>query len=253
MLLHTNDMHNRRGAFPYLASFPRTSRTMLVDAGDAIRGSNTVFHFREPMLDRMSALGYDAMAFGNREFHYLRGVLFRRYRQVSFPFLCANLCDMRRKASQFWRPYLLKQVDGVRVGLIGLTPVQYNDSSLWQPITGFRFLPPMEVLPDIVATLRSQVDVLILLSHSGFEADREIARGVDGIDCIVGGHSHTVLEAPTFVGGTAIVQAGSHGRFVGKMQMRLRPGGGIEVIDYALVPMQSRDGVVHVREAGGAA
>lgn len=236
-LLHTNDMHDRRSVFPFLEAYPRDASTLLVDAGDAIRGSNTVFRLHEPILDAMSRVGYDAMAFGNREFNYLRGVLRRRRAQVGFPFVCANVRDLRGKVNHLWQPTLIKDVGGTRVGFLGLTPVQYLEPSLWQPLFGFEFRRPLDVLPALVSSLRGQVDVLVLLSHSGFEADCEIARAVAGIDVIVGGHSHTLLETPRRVGGAAIVQTGSYGRFVGKMRLRVNEGGGIEIVDYALVPM----------------
>lgn len=236
-LLHTNDMHDRRRVFPFLEAYPRERPTLLVDAGDAIRGSNTVFHFREPILGLMSRVGYDAMAMGNREFHYLRGALNRRVNQVGFPFLCANVRDVRNKINHLWWTSVIKQFGAIRVGLTGLTPVQYPDASIWKSITGFRFLSPMDVLPALVGELRRQVDAVILLSHSGFETDCNIARTVEGIDVIVGGHSHTLLESPRAIRGTYIVQTGSHGRFVGRMSLKIKRDGGIEVADYTLVPM----------------
>lgn len=234
-LLHTNDLHDRRAVFPVLEQYPRDRSTLLVDAGDAIRGSNTVFRLHEPILDAMSRVGYDAMTFGNREFNYLRGVLNRRHAQVTFPFVCANVRDLRDKVNHLWQPTLVKQVGDVRVGLIGLTPVQYLEPSYWQPLFGFQFFPPMEVLEPLVASLRPQVDALVLLSHSGFDADCQIARTIEGIDVIVGGHSHTLLETPRRIGGTAIVQTGAYGRFVGKMRLRAKEGGAVEVIDYGLI------------------
>lgn len=239
-LLHTNDLHDSRSVFPFLESRPRDSSTLLLDAGDAIRGSNTVFHFHEPMLEMMSRVGYDAMALGNREFHYLRAVLSRRASEATFPFVCSNVQDLRNKANHAWEPSLVKTVGRTRVGIIGLTPIQYRDESLWQPIMGFRFFSPTQVLPRLVAELRPRVDMLVLLSHSGFDSDCEVARAVEGIDVIVGGHSHTLLETPRFVSGTCIVQAGSHGRFVGEMALRIKGEGGVEVVDYRLVGVRVR-------------
>lgn len=234
-LLHTNDLHDRRAVFAVLEAYPRDPSTLLVDAGDAIRGSNTVFRLHEPILDAMSRVGYDAMTFGNREFNYLRGVLNRRHAQVTFPFVCANVHDLRGKVNHLWQPTLVKQVGGARVGIIGLTPVQYLEPSYWQPLFGFQFLAPLEVLPPLVASLRSRVDAVVLLSHSGFDADCQIARAVEGIDVIVGGHSHTLLETPRRIGATAIVQTGAYGRFIGKMRLRAKEGGTVEVIDYGLI------------------
>ena len=252
-LLHTNDMHDRRTVFPVLERHPRDASTLLVDAGDAIRGSNTVFRFNEPILEAMSRAGYDAMTFGNREFNYLRGVLNRRHAQVTFPFVCANVRDLRGKVNHLWQPTLVKQVGGARVGIIGLTPVQYLEPSYWQPLFGFQFRPPMEVLPGLVAELRSQVDALVLLSHSGFDADCQIARTIDGIDVIVGGHSHTLLETPRRIGSAAIVQTGAYGRFVGKMTLRVKQGGTVEVVDYALLSTGHSSADAAATESGGAA
>lgn len=252
-LLHTNDMHDRRGVFPVLESRPKDGATLLVDAGDAIRGSNTVFRLHEPILDAMSRVGYDAMAFGNREFNYLRSVLRRRHRQVRFPFICANVHDLRDKVNDLWQPTLIKQVGGARVGLIGLTPVQYLEPSPWQSIFGFRFRPPQEVLPSLVASLRPQVDALVLLSHSGFDADCRIARETNGIDVIVGGHSHHLLESPRQIAGTAIVQTGSYGRYVGEMTLRVKQGGCVEMVDYRLIPTADASSEDVFATSGGAA
>ncbi len=236
-LLHTNDMHDRRTVFPWLEARPRDGCTLLVDAGDAIRGSNTVFHMHEPMLDLMSRAGYDAMTMGNREFHYLRGVFRRRFEQVRFPFVCANVHDLRGKINHLWQPTLVKTIAGVRIGVVGLTPVQYLDGSPWQPLFGFRFTRALDVLPGLVRELSAQVDVVILLSHQGFKADRAIAEKIPGLHVIVGGHSHHLLEQPVVVNGVRIVQTGCYGRYVGRMRLRVGRDGSVETPDYELVPM----------------
>lgn len=234
-LLHTNDLHDRRTVFPFLESYPRDERTLLVDAGDAIRGSNTVFHLNEPILGLMARVGYDVVTMGNREFNYLRWVMKRRHSRAGCPIVCANVSDLRGKINHLWQPTLVKEVAGRRVGFIGLTPVQYLDGSPWQRLFGFRFTPALDVLPGLVARLAPQVDLLVLLSHQGYKTDRRIAEAVPGIHVIVGGHSHHLLEQPERVGDAWIVQTGCFGRFVGKMQLRL--GSGVELLDYALVPM----------------
>lgn len=237
VLLHTNDMHARGTVFPYLEAHPREAGSLLVDAGDAIRGSNTMFYWREPMLEHMSRVGYDAMALGNREFHYARGVFARRVRQAAFPLLCANVTDLRHHINHGFRRTHVREVAGIRVGFVGVTPVQYPDDSLWRPLFGFRFSPPAEAISCLVRDLRPRVDLVILLSHLGYKADCRLAAEVEGLDVIVGGHSHTVLEEPHRVGSTAIVQAGSHGRFLGRMRLRVGADGSVEIPDYALVPL----------------
>jgi len=222
---HTNDMHGRHEVLDLLESQDRESPSILLDAGDAISGSNTVFHLAEPILERMSGVGYTAMAMGNREFHYLRGVHQRRQAQRSFPVLAANLQDLR-SGKAFWQPALELQVEGIRVGILGATPVQYPPLAIWERLSGFRFLDPFQALPALAEELASRNDVVILLSHLGARVDRELARRLPGVRLIVGGHSHTLFTQPERCGETWIVQTGSHARFLGELCLEVgaRPG-----------------------------
>src|SRR5581483_10881485 len=94
-LLHTNDMHDSRQALDWLRACPERSECLLVDVGDSLRGSNTVWHWDEPIVRDMNELGYAVQAMGNREFHYLRTVLRHRARQRRFPLLACNVEDLR--------------------------------------------------------------------------------------------------------------------------------------------------------------
>ena len=251
-LLHTNDLHDRRSVFAYLEQVERDATTLLLDAGDAIRGSNTVFRWEEPVLDAMSAVGYDVCAFGNRELSYLRPVLRRRLRQARHPYTCANVVDLRSPLHDMWKAPFLRTIGACRVGIIGLTPVQYLPGSPWEPLLGYRFSRPEEAVRDAVASLRDQVDLLVLLSHSGLRTDCRLARDIAGIDLIVGGHSHHRLPEPLWVGTTAIVQTGCHGRHVGRMQLRVGSTSGVEVVGYELVPMPDAESAPwHEREVRG--
>lgn len=229
---HTNDMHGRCGALDRLESLEKAGPCLLVDAGDALAGSNTAFRLHEPILDRMSRLGYQAMAMGNREFHYLRGVQHLRARQRTFPLLAANLVDLRGGPA-FWQPALELQVGGVRVGLLGATPVQYPPGAFWERLFGFRFLAPEDCLPPLAAELAARNDLVLLLSHLGLAADRRLASRLSGVHLILGGHSHTLLTEPERVGRTQIVQAGSHGSFLG--ELRIDPGDPLRLA-YRLIP-----------------
>jgi len=222
IVYHSNDMHGRHEVLDLLESQDRQAASILLDGGDAISGSNTLFHLDEPILERMSRVGYAAMAMGNREFHYFRGIHQRRKAQRSFPVLAANLQDLRT-SSAFWDRTLELQVEGIRVGILGATPVQYPPLAVWERLSGFRFLDPFQVLPALAEELASRNDVVILLSHLGARMDRELARRMPWVRLIVGGHSHTLFTQPERCGEAWIVQTGSHARFLGEVCLEVGP------------------------------
>lgn len=231
-LYHTNDMHGREDLLDLLESHGREAGSLLLDAGDAIQGSNTVFRLSEPILERMSRLGYAAMAMGNREFHYLRTVHQWRRSQRSFPLLASNLVDLRGGAP-LWDRTFECTVGDFRVGVLGATPVQYPPGAVWEKLSGFRFQDPAEVLPPLAEELASRNDVVVFLSHLGARADRALAPLLRGVSLIVGGHSHTLFTVPERAGDLWIVQAGSHGRFLGEVLLEPGTPAGIE---YRLLP-----------------
>lgn len=222
-IYHTNDLHDRRQALRRVERLPREGPTLLVDAGDAIGGSNTAFRLREPVLVEMSRLGYSAMALGNREFHYLRQVMEARAREADFPLLAANLEDLTGRVSSLVLPRVVLRAGQLRVGLLGLTPVQFPEHSFWTRVTGFRFRSPRQALEQWVPGTARECDLVVVLSHAGLPVDEDLAREVPGINLIIGGHTHAALAEPRRVGDTWIVSAGSHGSHVGKVVLGLEP------------------------------
>jgi 5'-nucleotidase len=215
-LLYTSDLHNHTGPLDRL-DFYRRDQTLLLDGGDALAGSNTAFRWREPILERMRQLGYRAMAMGNREFHYFRWVQRWREQEREFPLLACNLQDLRQPQWS-WRSFLEVRQGDLKVGLVGLTPVQYPLGSRWERWTGFRFLDPELCLPPLLEDLRPRVDVLILLSHIGLKGDLQLLERGLPLDLILGGHSHDWTPQPIRRGGTALVHAGANGRYLTELQ-----------------------------------
>jgi 2',3'-cyclic-nucleotide 2'-phosphodiesterase (5'-nucleotidase family) len=221
-IYYTNDMHNRSGALDALDQVSDRASSLLLDTGDAIGGSNTAFRLHEPILARMERLGYRAMAMGNREFHYLRWVQWRRQRERKFPILAANLQDLRTQP-QPWQASFTLRMGNMAVTLVGVTPVQFPAGSPWERVTGFRFLDPAVCLPPLLEELRPGCDLLILLSHLGLPVDRELAPRLPGVDLILGGHSHDVTEQPLKLGSSWLVHGGSHSRFLAELEVDLQP------------------------------
>ena len=227
VIYHTNDMHGRGAALRWLEEHAlEQSERLLLDSGDAISGSNTVFRRYEDNLAAMSRLGYTAMAMGNREFNYLRSVQRMRERQRNFPCLCANLEDLASPIHYF-APYYEMEVPvaagpALRLGLTGATPVQYPISSPWEALFRFRFLDPLGVVPALAQALAARCDLVIVLSHLGLEVDRLLAPSLPAGTLILGGHTHTRLDEPLDCGrGRFIFQTGAFARSVGRLQLDL--------------------------------
>ncbi|MFM7322647.1 MAG: bifunctional metallophosphatase/5'-nucleotidase [Armatimonadota bacterium] len=219
-LFHTNDFHSRltpggargiREAVEAVADAP----CLLLDAGDAVKAGNLgVSPGGEPIFETMNALGYAAMTVGNRETHPSRAIFAAKIGGATFPILCANV-RARRGGELPLVPHIRVERGGCRIGVFGVTVPMVTERSAARVAWDMVFEDPVRVARDQVAELRPQCDVLFAMTHVGHAVDRRIAESVPGIDCIVSGHSHLVFPEPVVVAGIPILQAGSHGRYVG--------------------------------------
>jgi 2',3'-cyclic-nucleotide 2'-phosphodiesterase (5'-nucleotidase family) len=211
---HTSDLHDHRGIAAPLHALRANEPGLLFDCGDSLRGSQTVFHRREPIIAEIDAAGYDAQGIGNREFHYLYRCLRARAAQMHHPLVCTNLIDTKGRRLPFVRSHTIDR-DGLRIHLLGLLIMQYPEGSMWERLFGWRFLDPVQALQEFTGGI-PQEDVLIVLSHVGLSLDKKIAARVPRIDLLLGGHSHDTLEEPLYVGDVPIVHAGPYGKRVSR-------------------------------------
>jgi len=246
-ILHTNDFHNGltdagaarlRAAIDGLNGAPY----LLLDAGDAVRAGNVgVSLLGEPILDRMSALGYHAMTMGNREFHFLHGALEAKIRQARFPVLCANVRARKEgEASLPVMPSVAFAVGGRRVVVFGLTVPMITARMRVAAVSAFLFDDPVATAGRLVPELRPDADLLVALTHIGLREDERLARSVPGIDLIIGGHSHNKLPEPQMVEGTPIVQAGWHAHLYGHVTVAPGENGAPPGIAGALHPLEEK-------------
>ncbi|MHB8146757.1 MAG: metallophosphoesterase [Vulcanimicrobiaceae bacterium] len=235
-IYHTSDLHDRRGFGPRLAQLRERHPGLLFDCGDALRGSQTVYYPKEPIIAEIDAAGYTAQAIGNREFHYLFPLLRARARKMRHPLICSNLLDTKGRELPFARSMTFEEA-GTRVHLLGLLIMQYPVGSPFERVFGWRFLDPW----DAVGTYADAVppgDLLIVLSHIGLSLDRTLAERVPRIDLILGGHSHDTLPAPEYAGRVPIVHAGPYGRYVSRTELRYDTSRARHAIDaFELVPL----------------
>jgi 2',3'-cyclic-nucleotide 2'-phosphodiesterase (5'-nucleotidase family) len=233
-ILYVNDFHGfaepsqaTAGAAPlggiaYLAGAVDRARGkqpgLLLAAGDMIQGNPWANLFRgKSSLDVMNAMGFDAMVVGNHEFDFGPKVLKDRMAQARFPVLGANV-----KGFAALKPYVIKKLQGVRIAIIGVVTPETPVATHPRNVTGLTFSTPESAVKKYLPELKRRADIIIVLSHCGLQADRELAVKVPGIDVIVGGHSHTKMLQPDLVGQTIIVQAWEHAKALGVLDLKIK-------------------------------
>ena len=235
-IYHTSDLHDHRHIAAPLRRLRAARPGLLVDCGDSLRGSQTVFHASEPIVREIDAAGYDLQAMGNREFHYLFRLVRRRIASMHHPVTCANLVDTRGRALPFVPDVTLTAPTGEPIRFFGLLVPQYPAGSPWERLFGWRFLDPYAVA-SAMADSTPEGTTLVALSHLGLRADRELAAREPRLDLILGGHSHDTLPAPEYVGAVPIVHAGPYGAFASRTELA-REGGRARIVDFALEPLR---------------
>jgi len=251
-IIHVNDVHGHIepftrdnaevGALAKVAVYVEGLRKendniLLLSAGDMIHGTNVVNLFGGlPMVEIMNHTGFDAMALGNHEFNYGQEQLLKLAEAAKFPFLSANV--IRDDGTVFIDDYNIFDIGGVKVGVFGLSPTDTPILTHPKDVVGLNFADPAEISAKMVDALASQVDIIVCLSHLGYNDDKALAAAVPGIDVIVGGHSHTTLAQPELIGNTIIVQTGDWAENAGVLNLVVADGK-VASFDGGLVQMKA--------------
>lgn len=255
-VLHTNDVHGGYGGLtkdghicymPYcedgkggsvrLQQAVRAIRrdvpnVVLLDAGDEFQGTlySTVYKEVMPPVI-LNKVGYDVFVPGNHEFDYGCESFFTFVRSLEMPLVAANLVVSSSGEDKI-QPWAILERNGRRIGVVGLVTTETPNIS--SPCGDLLFTDEETALRRAVAELKEQdVDIIIALTHIGFEADKKLARSVSGVDVIVGGHSHTLLSniQPKAAGPypavekspdgepVLVVTAGNGGTFLGRLNV----------------------------------
>jgi 5'-nucleotidase / UDP-sugar diphosphatase len=235
-ILHTNDMHAtfvpreavwvRTQPRPMVGGFTelaftidsiRQSRSdvVLLDAGDVMTGNPITERMYKgasggALFDMMNLMGYDAWCLGNHDLDIAQENFKALTAVAKFPTLCANLVNDHGQFPLKNIPYTVIERNGLRIGIIGLITQELYSLVIQTNLTGLRVLSPAETAQKYVDELRPKTDILIALTHEGADEDSALASAVQGLDLIVGGHSHTRIRVPRLVNGTYIVQTGSN-------------------------------------------
>jgi len=244
-ILHTNDFHgallpsenkkmvpppDKVGGSAYLAGYVEEVRkenpagVLLLDAGDIAQGTPISNLFAGlPVIEAMNLESYNAATLGNHEFDWGRKSLDRMLRTAGFPFVSSNVVvTATGRGIPGTIPYLMLDVKGVRFGILGLTNPETPSIVMASNVEGIEFRDPVATIDRYYPILKARgAEVILVLSHCGFEEDKELAAKTRGIDIIVGGHSHTEVPDPAVVNGTIVVQAGTKGRFMGRLDLTI--------------------------------
>jgi 5'-nucleotidase/UDP-sugar diphosphatase len=192
----------------------------VMNAGDDFQGTPiSSITFGRSQIELMNIINPDAMTLGNHEFDYGLENLENDLKLAQFPIVNANLFD-KRSGRNFLPPYLVKSYGKVRVGIIGLIAPDLPILTMKDNIEGLEMLNHVQVIRKYVGELKKEkVNLIIVLSHIGVDVDEVLADSVPDISVIVGGHSHTPLFKPVKRNRTVICQAGSYGRWLGKLDL----------------------------------
>lgn len=198
---------------------------LLLDAGDLL-GDSMIADLTQgkAMVEALNFLGYDAMSIGNHEPDFGTNVLRQRIEDATFTVLAANLIE-RGSGEPFAQPYFIKKVSGVTVGILGLAYPKTAWTTSAKNVAEVEFQDPVPAVKQYLPRMRNDgAELIVVLSHLGLGGDKSLAKEIDGIDVIVGGHSHNRMQKAEKVGNTLIVQAGAHGSDLGRLELTIEQG-----------------------------
>lgn len=244
-ILHTNDTHSQieplvdkelldkgtvGGALWRAALIEqerqKDSTLLLLDAGDFSQGTpyfNVFKGFAE--VELMNRMGYDFSTLGNHEFDNGIPALIERLQLADFQVLCSNYRFKSKALAKLIKPFAIIERNGLKIGLFGLT-TNLEGLTSSEVTNNIVYLDAVEAAKTMVDTLKkANCDLIICMTHIGYFPEKPtqtiwdtlLAEKVDGIDVIIGGHTHTKLEQPDVVNGTQIVQTRNKGVYIGKM------------------------------------
>ena len=198
----------------------KNRNTLVLFSGDDLMGRYFHTFFGRAIYSLFNDAGLDVYALGNHEFDNGCKALVQALKYAKFDILCSDLSVEHTALGHICKPYAIKNIGGVRVGIFSLMTTKLKDIS---------FTKKVKVKYDnvfaakkLVRILKSRgVNLIIALTHIGYKQDGYVASKVKGIDIIFGGHSHSYLKKAAFVNKTVIVNGGERGDYVVKLDVYL--------------------------------
>lgn len=259
-ILHSNDIHGaflpeekdmvQTGGLAYMSGYVNSVRkkeknTIFAIAGDMFKGSIIDSEFKGlSTIELMNLLNPDVVTLGNHEVDYGLAHLLFVEKCARFPIINANLF-IKTNHVRLFEPYEVIDCDGIKIMFIGIITDEVLASTKSEGIIG-SFVDVNEAAHEIGVICdtykTTDVDYTILLTHIGFENDKELAKLLRpewGVDLIIGGHTHTLLNNPVYENGIPIVQAGSGTGQIGRIDLTFdctdKPE--LKTFNYHMVPI----------------
>lgn len=241
-VLHVNDVHgtvdpllapeisgvSNVGGLAWLASLAKKVRaenphsTIFLNGGDLAEGSMFSYLSRGvAYCSAMSAMHFDLITLGNHDFAWGQQDLHNMIKALKTPVVVGNVqYGSTGQTLADVTPYRILEVDGVKIGVLGLDTPNIRHFIAEFKLKDLIFRESADTVRWYMPLMRQAgADIIVVLSHIGYEEDLKLAKEVPGIDLIVGAHSHTALEHGTKVNDTLVVQAGSLTKYLGKVDM----------------------------------
>ena len=214
----------------------RGDKVLLLDGGDTWQGSLGANASRgQDMVDCMALLKPDAMT-GHWEFTYGEARVKELIKGLGFPFLALNIRDTEWNEPAF-EPMKMFEKGGVKIAVLG-------QAFPYTPVANPRWLMPKwsfgireeDVRANVDKARKSGAQLVVLLSHNGFDVDRKLATRVSGIDVILTSHTHDAVPEAIKVGNTLLIASGSHGKFLSRLDLDVQ-NGAVKGFRYKLIPL----------------
>lgn len=246
VILHVNDTHSRIEALPendsrnaneggmvrdeaYIQTVRKENpNTLVFHSGDFVQGTPYFNIFKgETEIALMNQTKFDAICVGNHEFDYGFPVMKKMFKLAKFPIIATNYDFSETPLKGLTKEYLIIKRAGIKIGIIGIgiDPEGLVAKSNYE---GMKFLPPVETANKIALFLKTKkkCDLVICLSHLGYNPDVQLAKQTKNIDIIIGAHSHTFMSKPYRVENSegkkvVINQIGKSGIYVGRLDVTL--------------------------------
>jgi 2',3'-cyclic-nucleotide 2'-phosphodiesterase / 3'-nucleotidase len=260
-LLSTTDIHGHILPWDYYTNKPadlglakiatlikqaraEAPHALLLDCGDTIQGTPLAYYFAEkdtskpnPAIAAFNALHYVAMAVGNHEFNFGEQAMWKAKGESQFPWLAANIEQTYASGVGHIGSYIVKNVDGVRVGIVGFVTPGIPRWEIPEHYKGYEFQPILAAAQRVIPEVRKQVDLLVVIMHSGLDRDPqngaaapdqidnenaawELADQVPGIDVIFYGHTHREMPE-LMVHGALMSQARNWGQSLARADVEM--------------------------------